>query len=521
MGSDTMDDDSDERDTKRKSRNLSEKKRRDQFNVLVKELSCIVSANERKMDKSTVLKSTISYLKNHKEFVVRTRGNGAETNWKPTFLNYEEFTHLVLEAVDGFIIVFSTTGHIYYVSENITSLLGYLSNDILSMTIHELVTDEEYSDLCKLLVRSSKEGINVSITCHLRRRLKFQERTCHELVHFVGDFKFNKEEMHMDNELHGNSRIPDKSLVFIGTGKLQTPMLLKEMLLVDSRKPEFISRHSFEWKFLFLDHRAPAIIGYLPFELLGTSGYEYYHMDDIEKLVRCHQSLMRKGEGTSCCYRFLTKGQQWIWLQTRFYITYHQWNSKPEFIVCTHRVISYHDVVIQKKHDYMEPDQSSSEAESTVVQHLYYQPRPISKEEPDCTCTSMSADSPTSRLSDITQSMSTDIPSVTSTQYEVQADLQRKQVQLKAIIDRQQQELKRVSEQLFMARLGILHQHQQPTSPQSPKISSGTVSSTTAPISSVSSALIGSSSVIVQTSAFSKKPIILYKTPNSNTLKKQ
>nr|CAH7752146.1 unnamed protein product [Callosobruchus chinensis] len=56
---------------------------------------------------------------------------------------------------------------------------------------------------------------------------------------------------------------------------------------------------------------------------------------------------MQKGEGTSCYYRFLTKGQQWIWLQTRYYITYHQWNSKPEFIVCTHRVVSYSDVLKQ------------------------------------------------------------------------------------------------------------------------------------------------------------------------------
>lgn len=54
---------------------------------------------------------------------------------------------------------------------------------------------------------------------------------------------------------------------------------------------------------------------------------------------------MQKGEGTSCFYRFLTKGQQWIWLQTRFYITYHQWNSKPEFIVCTHRVVNYLDTM--------------------------------------------------------------------------------------------------------------------------------------------------------------------------------
>lgn len=57
--------------------------------------------------------------------------------------------------------------------------------------------------------------------------------------------------------------------------------------------------------------------------------------------------MIQKGEGTSCYYRFLTKGQQWIWLQTRYYITYHQWNSKPEFVVCTHRVINYVDVIKQ------------------------------------------------------------------------------------------------------------------------------------------------------------------------------
>lgn len=54
---------------------------------------------------------------------------------------------------------------------------------------------------------------------------------------------------------------------------------------------------------------------------------------------------MLKGEGTSCYYRFLTKGQQWIWLQSRYYISYHQWNSKPELIVCHHQVINYFNVI--------------------------------------------------------------------------------------------------------------------------------------------------------------------------------
>ena len=41
--------------------------------------------------------------------------------------------------------------------------------------------------------------------------------------------------------------------------------------------------------FLCLCVRAPPIIGYLPFEVLGTSGYDYYHVDDLEALAKCHE----------------------------------------------------------------------------------------------------------------------------------------------------------------------------------------------------------------------------------------
>ncbi|GAB0101003.1 uncharacterized protein DMENIID0001_171200 [Sergentomyia squamirostris] len=122
-----MDDDTEDKDdSKRKSRNLSEKKRRDQFNLLVNELSSMVSSNNRKMDKSTVLKSTIAFLKNHNEITLRSRTHEIQEDWKPSFLSNEEFTHLILEALDGFIMVFSSTGRIFYASESITSLLGHL-----------------------------------------------------------------------------------------------------------------------------------------------------------------------------------------------------------------------------------------------------------------------------------------------------------------------------------------------------------------------------------------------------------
>ena len=49
----------------RKSRNLSEKKRRDQFNILVNELSAMVT-NNKKMDKTSVIKTAIQVIQANK-----------------------------------------------------------------------------------------------------------------------------------------------------------------------------------------------------------------------------------------------------------------------------------------------------------------------------------------------------------------------------------------------------------------------------------------------------------------------
>lgn len=63
---------------------------------------------------------------NHNEVTLRSRSHEIQENWKPSFLSNEEFTHLILEALDGFIVVFAANGRIYYASESITSLLGHL-----------------------------------------------------------------------------------------------------------------------------------------------------------------------------------------------------------------------------------------------------------------------------------------------------------------------------------------------------------------------------------------------------------
>ena len=97
------------------------------------------------------------------------------------------------------------------------------------------------------------------------------------------------ENMMPTNKYDGYPSDDDTRSLFVGIGRLMTPQLIREMSIVDT-KSEFTSRHSLEWKFLFLDHRAPPIIGYLPFEVLGTCGYDYYHFDDLERVVACHDA---------------------------------------------------------------------------------------------------------------------------------------------------------------------------------------------------------------------------------------
>ncbi|XP_038631444.1 neuronal PAS domain-containing protein 2-like isoform X2 [Scyliorhinus canicula] len=367
-GGELMDDNEKDR-AKRASRNKSEKKRRDQFNVLIKELSTMLQGSTHKMDKSTVLQRTIDFLQKQKELSAQTEACEIRQDWKPSFLSNEEFTQLMLEALDGFLIALSADGNIIYISDSVSSLLGHLPSDLVDQNILNFLPEQEHAEVYKLLSNQmlmtdpvTHDYLNnqnhIEFCCHLSRgSLDPKEPPTFEYVKFVGSFRFhnivpmsscNGFESAISRSFRSAAK---EQICLVATVRLVIPQFLKELCNVEESYEEFTSRHSLEWKFLFLDHRAPSIIGYLPFEVLGTSGYDYYHVDDLELLARCHEHLMQFGKGKSCYYRFLTKGQRWIWLQTHYYITYHQWNSKPEFIVCTHTVVSYVEVRSERRQE--------------------------------------------------------------------------------------------------------------------------------------------------------------------------
>uniref|UniRef100_A0A8C1XSP9 Circadian locomoter output cycles protein kaput n=1 Tax=Cyprinus carpio TaxID=7962 RepID=A0A8C1XSP9_CYPCA len=348
----------DEKDkAKRVSRNKSEKKRRDQFNVLIKELGTMLPGNTRKMDKSTILQKSIDFLRKHKEIAAQSESSEIRQDWKPPFLSNEEFTQLMLEALDGFFLAIMTDGNIIYVSESVTSLLEHLPSDLVDQNLLNFLPLGEHSEVYKALSTHKLEGETLTpdylktknqleFCCHmLRGTIDPKEPPVYEYVKFIGNFKsLNTVPNSTRNGFEGviqRSLRPmfEDRVCFIATVRLAKPQFIKEMCFVEEPNEEFTSRHSLEWKFLFLDHRYELHL----FSRQNTSPSLFRKTKEL--------LLMQYGKGKSCYYRFLTKGQQWIWLQTHYYITYHQWNSRPEFIVCTHTVVSYAEVRAEQRRE--------------------------------------------------------------------------------------------------------------------------------------------------------------------------
>ncbi|VDP23583.1 unnamed protein product [Soboliphyme baturini] len=103
-------------ETKRKSRNLSEKRRRDSFNVIVSELAAAVVPADRKLDKSNVLKHTITFLRKHNENISSTDQDLHKPSAGKEHLSNDEICTYLQRTINAYLLVISSSGGIVYAS---------------------------------------------------------------------------------------------------------------------------------------------------------------------------------------------------------------------------------------------------------------------------------------------------------------------------------------------------------------------------------------------------------------------
>uniref|UniRef100_A0A8B9H443 Aryl hydrocarbon receptor nuclear translocator-like 1a n=1 Tax=Astyanax mexicanus TaxID=7994 RepID=A0A8B9H443_ASTMX len=370
----------------REAHSQIEKRRRDKMNSFIDELASLIptcNAMSRKLDKLTVLRMAVQHMK-----TLRGATNPyTEANYKPAFLSDDELKHLILRAADGFLFVVGCDrGKILFVSESVYKILNYSQNDLIGQSLFDYLHPKDIAKVKEQLSSSdtaprerlidAKTGLPVKtditpgpsrlcsgarrsffcrMKCNRQPSVKMEDKdfssTCSKkkadrksfcTIHSTGYLKsWPPTKMGLDEENEPDNEGCNLSCL-VAIGRLH-PHIVPQPMNGDIRvKPtEYVSRHTIDGKFVFVDQRATAILAYLPQELLGTSFYEYFHQDDIGHLAECHRQVLQTKEKISTnCYKFKIKDGSFITLRSRWFSFMNPWTKEVEYIVSTNTVVS-------------------------------------------------------------------------------------------------------------------------------------------------------------------------------------
>ncbi|PFX23662.1 protein cycle-like [Stylophora pistillata] len=368
-----------------------EKRRRDKMNTYINELSTMIpmcNAMSRKLDKLTVLRMAVQHMKTLKGAL----DPFTETNYKPAFLSDEDLKNLILEAADGFLFVVGCDrGCLLYASDSIQNYLNQAPSDLVGHSFLDLVHQKDVNKVKEQLSSSdttprerlidAKTGLPLKTEnqptptrlcsgarrsffcrmkcgskgkkgkdsldpepCLMKRKSKSKQaaqpdKKPYVVVHCTGYLKsWPPSGASLDDDDEDNESRNLSCLVAVG--RLET--IYDEA--TDFSQPgiakEFISRHSIDGKFIFVDQRTTAITGYLPQELIGSSGYEYFHQEDLNSIAISHRRALQ-GEITSTdVYRFRCKAGHYLPLRTCSNVFRNPWSKELEFLVCVNTVIT-------------------------------------------------------------------------------------------------------------------------------------------------------------------------------------
>ncbi|NP_001082130.1 aryl hydrocarbon receptor nuclear translocator L homeolog [Xenopus laevis] len=363
-----------------------ERRRRNKMTAYITELSDMVptcSALARKPDKLTILRMAVSHMKS-----LRGTGNTpTDATYKPSFLTDQELKHLILEAADGFLFVVSCeTGRIVYVSDSVTPVLNQPQSEWFGSTLYDQVHPDDLDKLREQLSTAEnpmtgrildlktgtvkKEGQQSSMRmcmgsrrsfiCRMRcgsaiiepsamNRLSFMRNRCRNglgpskdgepqfvVVHCTGYIKaWPPAGVTLPEDDPDVGQSSKFCLVAIGRLQVTSSPTCTDINTV-CQPIEFISRHSVNGLFTFVDHRCTATVGYQPQELLGKDIVEFAHPEDQQLLRDSFQQVVKlKGQVLSVMFRFQSKTREWLLMRTSSFTFQNPYSDEIEYIICT------------------------------------------------------------------------------------------------------------------------------------------------------------------------------------------
>nr|XP_005893055.2 PREDICTED: aryl hydrocarbon receptor [Bos mutus] len=350
------------------------KRHRDRLNTELDRLASLLPFPPdviNKLDKLSVLRLSVSYLRAKSFFDVALKSspadrNGVQDNCRTKFregLNLQEGEFL-LQALNGFVLVVTTDALVFYASSTIQDYLGFQQSDVIHQSVYELIHTEDRAEFQRQLhwalnpqqcpdsgqrideanglsqpavyynpdqiPPENSSFMERSFVCRLRCLL--DNSSGFLAMNFQGRLKY----LHGQNKKgKDGSILPPQLALFAIATPLQPPSILE----IRTKNFIFRTKHKLDFTPTGCDAKGKLVLGYTEAELsMRGSGYQFIHAADMLYCAEYHIRMIKTGESGMIVFRLLTKDNRWAWVQSNARLVYR--NGRPDYIIATQRPLT-------------------------------------------------------------------------------------------------------------------------------------------------------------------------------------
>lgn len=354
------------------------KRHRDRLNSELDRLAGLLPFPEdviASLDKLSILRLSVSYLRTKSFFSVALKDQLSTGINKSGDLNQPTSPdsrvpegELLLQALNGFVLVVTAEGTIFFCSHTIQDYLGFHQTDVMHQSVFELIHTEDQQEFRRnlhwalnppssplgphakppdadlvpttsCLVSYNPEQLPPENSSFLERgficrfRCLLDSSSGFLALNIQGRLKF----------LHGQSQrqcdrgggYPPQLALFAIATPLQPPAILE----IRTRNMIFRTKHKLDFTPMACDAKGKIVLGYTEAELrVRGSGYQFIHAADMLYCAENHVRMIKTGESGLTVFRLLTKDNRWKWVQANARLVYK--NGKPDYIIATQRPLA-------------------------------------------------------------------------------------------------------------------------------------------------------------------------------------
>ncbi|XP_068165423.1 aryl hydrocarbon receptor-like [Antennarius striatus] len=348
------------------------KRHRDRLNSELDRLASLLPFPEdviASLDKLSILRLSVSFLRTKSFFSVTLKtqpsngvnGSSDLVENSKTSVGCIPEGELLLQALNGFVLVVTAEGIIFFCSHTIQDYLGFHQTDVMHQSVFELIHTEDQQEFrsnlhwalnppgghrppveptggepTSALVSYNPDQLPPENSSFLERgficrfRCLLDNSSGFLALNIQGRLKFLHGQSSLQSVIKGSN--PSQLALFA----IATPLLPPAILEIRTRNMIFRTKHKLDFTPMACDAKGKIVLGYTEAELrVRGSGYQFIHAADMLYCAENHIRMIKTGESGLTVFRLLTKDNRWKWVQANARLVYK--NGKPDYIIATQR----------------------------------------------------------------------------------------------------------------------------------------------------------------------------------------